>query len=71
MFYWFQGRGRYITSEYMQKIYLVVDSITKHRTDEAFVRLITPVIDNNEEKSIKYLNGFVKLIIPILQKYLP
>ena len=31
--YWFQSRGRIIASEYMQKIWLVIDSITKHRTD--------------------------------------
>ncbi len=71
MFYWFQGRGRYIRSEYMQKIYLVLDSITKRRTDESFVRLITPVTEDNEEKTIQYLINFTKLLIPILEEYLP
>ena len=41
--YWFQSRGRIISSEYMQKIWLVIDSITKHRTDGSFVRLISRV----------------------------
>jgi EpsI family protein len=71
MFYWFQGRNRYMTSEYMQKIYLVVDSITKHRTDEAFIRLTTPLIDGDDEKTVKYLEGFTQLLIPLLQEYLP
>ena len=31
--YWYHSRGRVISSEYFQKIYLVVDSITQHRTD--------------------------------------
>lgn len=39
--YWFQSRGRIISSEYMQKIWLVIDSIIKHRTDGSFVRLIS------------------------------
>ena len=46
--YWFQSRGRFIASEYMQKIYLVTDSITRRRTDGTFVRLISPATDGNE-----------------------
>lgn len=71
MFYWFQGRGRYITSEYVQKIYLVVDSITRRRTDEAFVRITAPYIIGHEKETLKYLNNFTKMLIPILQEYLP
>ena len=71
MYYWFQGRGRFISSEYMQKFYLIIDSMTKHRTDEAFIRLLSPVINNDENKTRKNLTDFSKLLIPILQKYLP
>jgi len=69
--YWFQSRGRFISSEYMQKIYLVIDSIIKHRTDGSFVRLIAPVNNNDEEKTVKNLKDFAKLLIPILQEYIP
>ncbi|MDY6853887.1 MAG: EpsI family protein [Thermodesulfobacteriota bacterium] len=69
--YWFQSRGRFISSEYMQKIYLVIDSIMRHRTDGSFVRLIGPVIDNNEAKTTKNIKDFAKLIIPKLQEYIP
>lgn len=71
MFYWFQGRGRFLTSEYMQKIYMVIDSITRRRTDEAFVRLMVPVIDDNEEKASEYLHKFTQILIPVLQEYIP
>ncbi len=71
MFYWFQSRGRYISSEYMQKVYLVIDSITRHRTDGSFVRLITPVAGNDEKKALKELQDFTKLLLPILQQYIP
>lgn len=69
--YWYQSRGRYISSEYWQKIYLVVDSITKKRTDGSFVRLITPVINGNEEKALTDLKDFARLLVPVLQEYLP
>ena len=69
--YWFQSRGRFIASEYMQKIYLVIDSIVKHRTDGSFVRIIAPVVGGDEEKTVKDLKSFAKLLIPILQEYLP
>lgn len=69
--YWFQSRGRFISSEYWQKIYLVFDSIIKRRTDGSFIRLIAPVINGNEEKALKDLKNFAIEVVPILQEYLP
>ncbi len=69
--YWFQSRGRFISSEYMQKIYLVIDAITRNRTDGALVRLIAPVVNGNEDGSLKNLEDFTKLLMPILQDYIP
>jgi EpsI family protein len=68
--YWFQSRGRFISSEYMQKIYLVIDSIIKHRTDGSFVRLIAPVKKDNEDEALETIKDFAKLLIPILQEYI-
>ncbi len=39
VYYWFQGRGRITTNEYMVKWYLFWDALTKQRTDGALVRL--------------------------------
>ena len=69
--YWFQSRGRFISSEYLQKIYLVIDSIARNRTDGSFVRLISPVSNGYEEKTLEELKDFTKLLIPVLQEYLP
>jgi EpsI family protein len=69
--YWFQSRGRFIASEYMQKIYLVMDSITRHRTDGSFVRLIAPVVGGDEMKTLKDMKDFAKLLLPVLQAYIP
>lgn len=70
VYYWFQSRGRIISSEYMQKIWLVVDSIFKHRTDGSFVRLISPVI-KDEKTTDKILKSFVDRVYPILTEFIP
>ena len=69
--YWFQSRGRIIASEYMQKIYLVVDSIIRHRTDGSFVRLITSVENGDEDKAVNTLKDFAVQLMPILNEYIP
>ena len=69
--YWFQSRGRFISSEYIQKLYLIIDSIIRHRTDGSFVRLIAPVMDGDEEKALQYLKDFARLLVPILKEYIP
>jgi len=69
--YWFQSRGRIISSEYLQKIYLVIDSITRKRTDGSFVRLIAPIQNGGEERTVEYIKEFGKLIFPILTEYIP
>jgi EpsI family protein len=70
--YWFQSRGRFISSEYMQKVYLVLDAITKNRTDGAFVRLMAPVTTGETvETTTETLKAFAGNLIPVLEEYLP
>lgn len=69
--YWFHGRGRIINSEYKQKIYLVIDSIARNRTDDSFVRLISPVVDKNDDETLAYMKQFIKELLPILDEYIP
>ncbi|MCG8552577.1 MAG: EpsI family protein [Desulfobacterales bacterium] len=70
VYYWFQSRGRIIYSEYMQKIWLVVDSISKNRTDGSFVRLISPVLKTETEAEM-LLTQFADEIYPILNQFIP
>ena len=70
VYYWFQSRGRIICSEYMQKIWLVVDSIMKNRTDGSFVRLIAPVIKNEAEAEV-LLTQFADEVYPVLNQFIP
>jgi len=70
-YYWFPQRGRILTNAYQLKIYNFWDALTKHRTDGALVRVITPVYEGEgPRKAEERLQGFVREIVPILNQYL-
>lgn len=69
--YWFHSRGRVINSEYLQKIYLVWDSITRNRTDGSFVRIISPVYNDDEDETLSYIRDFSRTIFPIIDRHIP
>lgn len=72
VFYWFQQRGRVITNEYLMKFYLFWDALTKHRTDGALVRVMSPIYRNEDTKEAqRRLVDFTQRIIPILMKFIP
>ena len=43
VYYWFQQRGRVLTSEFATKWYLMWDGLARHRTDGGLIRLVTPL----------------------------
>jgi EpsI family protein len=49
MIYWYQGRGRAVASEYWGKIYTVLDSVRRRRSDGAMVRVMVPLGDSSED----------------------
>ncbi|MBW1933084.1 MAG: VPLPA-CTERM-specific exosortase XrtD [Deltaproteobacteria bacterium] len=70
-YYWFPQRGRILTNAYQLKIYNFWDALTKHRSDGALVRVITPVYEGESpQKAEERLQGFVRKIVPILNQYL-
>jgi EpsI family protein len=46
MIYWYQGRGRAVASEYWGKVYTVIDSVFRRRSDGALVRVTVPFRDS-------------------------
>jgi EpsI family protein len=48
MIYWYLGRGRATASEYWGKVYTVVDSVRRRRSDGAIVRVMVPVGDSED-----------------------
>lgn len=70
--YWYQGRGRAVSSEYWGKIYTVLDSISRRRSDGAMVRVMVPVLKGQSEQAA--LEASVDLaarIAPVLPGFVP
>lgn len=71
VYYWFQGHGRIIANEYINKWYLFVDSIVKNRTDGALVRVVTSVAENESlNDADARLTDFMASAEPELQNYI-
>ncbi len=72
VYYWFQQRGRIITNEYMVKLYLFLDALTRNRTDGALVRLTILVRPGQDiQDADQKLQLFVRDVVPILNEYIP
>jgi exosortase D (VPLPA-CTERM-specific) len=72
VYYWFQQRGRVITSEFAVKWYLFWDALTRNRTDGALVRLITALPPGSDEaEADRVLVDLATRIAPTLTRYLP
>ncbi len=72
VYYWFQGRGRVITSDYGMKLWLLWDAIARNRTDSALVRVtatLRPGQDPAEADAT--LTDFVREVAPLLPRYVP
>lgn len=71
-YYWFPQRDRILTNAYQLKIFNFWDALTRHRTDGALVRLLTPVYENEEvEEADQRLEAFAGEVVPVLEEYLP
>jgi len=69
VYYWYQSRGRTIANEYIDRIYMILDSLLRHRSDGALVRISGPAENLEEAKRIQ--KKFIQEVYPILLKYLP
>jgi EpsI family protein len=69
--YWYQSRDRVIASEYSAKFYVVADSIRYHRSDTALVRVVTPVIDGDQDAATQASAQFVQAFFQPLRQLLP
>lgn len=61
--YWYQGRGRRIAGDYLNKFWLVVDAMRLHRSDGGLVRVVAPTADAAE--------GFARALALRINPFLP
>jgi EpsI family protein len=68
--YWYQDRGRVISSEYWAKGYMMWDAMTQNRTDGSLIRISLPVVTTTDD-AYRHGVSFLKDIWPLLQEYMP
>lgn len=72
VYYWFEQRGRVITSEFAVKWFLFWDALTRRRTDGALVRLITALpLGADERDADRRLVELAARVAPTLTRYVP
>ncbi|WJW75293.1 VPLPA-CTERM-specific exosortase XrtD [Thiohalobacter sp. IOR34] len=72
VYYWFQQRGRDITSEWLVKWFMFWDALTRNRTDGALVRLTALVGPGDDiEDAERRLRLFARVVVPLLTEYIP
>jgi EpsI family protein len=68
--YWYQGRGRKVSSEYWGKIYTVIDSVKRRRSDGAMVRIMLPV-GADEQAALASAASLAAEVTPLLSGFVP
>lgn len=68
-FYWYHSRGRIVANEYIDRFYMILDSLMKNRSDGALVRITGSGNDllQDEEKQRQFAASILKKI----DHYLP
>ncbi len=70
--YWFKQRERIVANEYLVKLYVLWDAMTRQRTDGALIRLTTPIQQNESDESAEQrVLQFARDIDPVLIRYVP
>ena len=69
--YWYQSHNRTVASEYMAKVYLVLDAIRYRRSDTSVVRVVVPTEKGAEARSETAAVEFVRAAYPALSSQLP
>lgn len=71
VYYWFDQRGRTLSSEYAVKWHLFADGLLKNRTDGALIRLIVLIHGNDVRGAEQRLENFLSEVYPRLRPYVP
>lgn len=71
--YWYQGRGRVIANEYVNRWFHLVDAVQRHRSDGALVRIMAPVPpgDRDAARAEDQAARFAAALFPWLDRVLP
>lgn len=68
VYYWYDQRGRKIANEFVMKAWLIVDAVTRKRSDGAMIRLLTPI---GEGMTVGDADDSLKSMIARVEDFLP
>jgi len=72
VYYWFEQRGKRMTNDYAAKASVVLDSLTRGRTDGALVRFVTPIGEGETEAAAEArLQRFMAASLDRLPRFVP
>lgn len=69
--YWYQTPYRITASEYMAKIWLVLDAVRYHRSDTSLVRIVVPATEGDAARAEQIAVSFMQSLLPPLTAHLP
>ncbi len=70
--YWYLAHGRSIANDYLAKAYMMADAIRWNRTDQALIRVVTPLQSNETVAAAQArAQGFASQIVPLLPRFIP
>ena len=69
--YWYQTLHRIIANEYLAKLYLMADGVRYRRSDTSLVRVIVPVVNQDEDLAQQQAIEFVQKFLGPLSRHLP
>jgi EpsI family protein len=70
IYYWYQSRGRAVASDYRNKLLLVRDALTRHRSDGALIRVAAPA-EPDVVQAREAASSFIRAVYPALTVSLP
>jgi EpsI family protein len=71
VYYWYQGRGRIAYNEYGVKLELLRDAALLGRTEEALVRIVVPVVNNDHAAADSIATRVARDLAPAVNAVLP
>ncbi len=70
--YWYRSHGRSMASDYVAKLYTLVDSIRYNRTDAALIRVVVPLASGaTRQAAHDRAVDFAQQLSPLLPAYIP
>ncbi|MFZ7094155.1 VPLPA-CTERM-specific exosortase XrtD [Primorskyibacter sp. 2E233] len=71
VYYWFEQRGTRITNDFVAKIDMLVDGITRDRRDGAIIRFVTPIQGDDLTGAEERIRKLMRSALPKMPNYIP